>query len=176
VEYLFASHYEGPGFKSLGGYLCETRILLWVLSRYIGDPDVILITGFVALQWVLHKASRRQCVSRLDWLDQTALLSQFHTRCRSSFQLHNRQSRRLGGALRRACNLTSFSPCLTSPVDYPFASLQEGPGFKSLGGYLCETGILLLALSRYNLLLTTPLTYMFFASSLTFKSLIMWKT
>ncbi len=51
--------------------------------------------------------------------------------------------------LCRACNLTSFSSCLTSPVDYPFASCHEGPGFKSPGGYFCETGILLLALSRY---------------------------
>jgi hypothetical protein len=55
--------------------------------------------------------------------------------------------------LWRACNLTSFSPCLTGPVDYPFASRHKGPGFKSSGGYLCETGILLLALSRYSTLL-----------------------
>jgi hypothetical protein len=62
-----------------------------------------------------------------------------------------------GGALRRACNLTSFSPCLTSfspcltgLVDYLFASRHKGPRFKSPGGYLCETGILLLALSCYN--------------------------
>jgi hypothetical protein len=49
----------------------------------------------------------------------------------------------------RACNLTTFSPCLTGPVDYPFASGHKGPGFKSPGGYFCETGILLLAMSRY---------------------------
>ncbi len=49
----------------------------------------------------------------------------------------------------RACNLTSFSPCLTGPVDYPFASRHRGPGFKSPGRYLCETGILLLAMSCY---------------------------
>jgi hypothetical protein len=52
--------------------------------------------------------------------------------------------------LWRACNLTSFSPCLTDPVDYPFASCQKGPRFKSPGGYSCETRILLLALSRYS--------------------------
>jgi hypothetical protein len=51
--------------------------------------------------------------------------------------------------LWRACNLTSFSPCLTGLVDYPFASHHKGPRFKSLGGNLCETRILLLALSRY---------------------------
>ncbi len=51
----------------------------------------------------------------------------------------------------RACNLTAFAPYLTGPVDYPFASHHEGPRFKSPGGYgyLCETGILLLALSSY---------------------------
>jgi hypothetical protein len=31
-----------------------------------------------------------------------------------------------------------------------FASRHKGHRFKSPGGYLCETGILLLALSRYN--------------------------
>ncbi len=46
-----------------------------------------------------------------------------------------------GGALCRACNLTVFTACLTGPVDYPFASRHEVPGFKSPGGYLCETGI-----------------------------------
>ncbi len=55
-----------------------------------------------------------------------------------------------GGALRRACNLTSFSPCLTGPVDYLFASRHKGPRFKSPGGYLCETRILLLAKSCYS--------------------------
>ncbi len=52
-----------------------------------------------------------------------------------------------GGALWRACNLTSFSPCLTGPVDYLFSSCHKGLRFKSPQGYLCETGILLLALS-----------------------------
>jgi hypothetical protein len=52
--------------------------------------------------------------------------------------------------LWRACNLTTFRPCLTTGlVDYPFASRHKGPGFKTPGGYLCETGILLLALSCY---------------------------
>ncbi len=31
----------------------------------------------------------------------------------------------------------------------PFASRHKGPGFKTPGGDLCETGILLLALSCY---------------------------
>jgi hypothetical protein len=35
------SHHKRPGFKSPGGYLGETGILLLALSRYIGDPNVI---------------------------------------------------------------------------------------------------------------------------------------
>jgi hypothetical protein len=48
------------------------------------------------------------------------------------------------------CNLTAFIPCLTGLVDFLFASRHEGPRFNPQGGYLCETGILLLVLSRYN--------------------------
>ncbi len=51
--------------------------------------------------------------------------------------------------LWRACNLTSFTPCLTGPVGYQITSRHEGPGFQPPGGYLSETGILLLVLSRY---------------------------
>ncbi len=82
------------------------------------------------------RPSCRQC-DNPTW-SHTALLSRFHVRCRSPFQLHNRQSRLLGGggALWRACNLTSFSPCLTGPVDYPFASRHKGLGFKSPEGVL----------------------------------------
>jgi hypothetical protein len=81
----------------------------------------------------------------------TALLSRFHASCRSPFLLHNWQSGCWGGAPWRACNLISFSQCLTGPVDYLFASCYVRPGFKSSGGYLCETGILLIALSRNKL-------------------------
>ncbi len=49
----------------------------------------------------------------------------------------------------RSCGEPAISPCLTGPVDYPFASHHKGPGIKFPAGYLCETGILLLALSRY---------------------------
>jgi hypothetical protein len=47
VVHLFASHHEGPRFNPQGGYLCETGILLLVLSRYIGDPDMIDHCGLV---------------------------------------------------------------------------------------------------------------------------------
>ncbi len=38
---LFASHHKGHRFKSPGGYLCETGMLLLAMSHYIGDPDVV---------------------------------------------------------------------------------------------------------------------------------------
>ncbi len=43
VDYLFASRHKGPGFNSPGGTggTHVKWILLLVLSRYIGDPDVI---------------------------------------------------------------------------------------------------------------------------------------
>jgi hypothetical protein len=40
----------------------------------------------------------------------------------------------------RACNLTSFTPCLTGPVDYPFASHHEGPWFKPQGDTYVKPG------------------------------------
>ncbi len=104
----------------------------------------------------VRRASSRTITRPLCWQcdnptwSHTALLSRFHAHCRSPFRLHNRCSRLLGGALCRACNLTSFSPCLTGPVDYPFASRHKELGFKTPGGDLCEPGILLLALSHYT--------------------------
>jgi hypothetical protein len=49
----------------------------------------------------------------------------------------------------RACNLTSFSPCLTGPVDYLFASRHKGPRFKSPGGVLMWNRDSPISLSRY---------------------------
>jgi hypothetical protein len=40
----------------------------------------------------------------------------------------------------RACNLTAISPCLTGPVDYPFTSRNEGPGFKPQGDIYVKPG------------------------------------
>ncbi len=48
----------------------------------------------------------------------------------------------------RACNLTTFIHSSTGPVVHPFAS-RQGTWVQYLGGYLNETGILLLVLSRY---------------------------
>jgi hypothetical protein len=52
--------------------------------------------------------------------------------------------------LRRPCNLTPFSPCPIGLVDYLFASRHKKPGLKSPRGYLCRTGILVIAMSRYK--------------------------
>jgi hypothetical protein len=99
-----------------------------------------------ALSWTVTKLSCRQ-YDNPTW-SHTALLSQFHTRCRSSFQVHNRHSRLLGGALWRACNLTTFTPCLTGPVDYPFASCHEGPEFNPQGVAYVELRLSCLAFAK----------------------------
>ncbi len=49
VDYLFASRHKRPRFKSPGGDLWETGILLLAMSRYIDDPDVI--DNFCGLIW-----------------------------------------------------------------------------------------------------------------------------
>ncbi len=49
----------------------------------------------------------------------------------------------------RDCNLTAFIPHFTGPVVHPFDSLHMGPRVLIPREYSCETGILLLALSRY---------------------------
>jgi hypothetical protein len=42
-----------------------------------------------------------------------------------------------------------------------FASRHKGHRFKSPGGYLCETGILLLTLSRYRFVVKKSLHFIF---------------
>jgi hypothetical protein len=68
----------------------------------------------------ITRPSCRQC-DNPTW-SHTAFLSRFHACCRSPFRLHNWRSWLLG----RACNLTSFLPCLTGPVDYLFTSHHKG--------------------------------------------------
>jgi hypothetical protein len=138
-----------------GGYLCETRILLLALSRYIGDPDVIdqicgLVWGGLHPEPSLGPRANNVIIP----LDLTQLFCPGFTLTAGSPSGFTTDGVGCwGGALWRACNLTSFSPCLTSPVDYLFASHHKGPRFKSQGRYLYETRILLLALSA-----TIPLT------------------
>ncbi len=147
VDYLFASRHKGPRFKSPLGYLCETGILLLALSRYIGDPDVIdhhcgLVCGGPHSEPSLGLLTNNVMIP----LDLTQLSCPGFTLpagLPSGFTTDGVGC--WGGALWRACKITSFSPCLTGPVGYLFASLHKGPRFKSPGGYLYETGILLLA-------------------------------
>ncbi len=71
----------------------------------------------------------------------------FYALCRSSFRLQNRHSRLLGGSpvesLQSHCICTQYHWSSDPPVCFP----SWGTRFQSTGGYLCETGILLLALS-----------------------------
>ncbi len=136
------------GSKPLGG-LMLTGILLLALSRYIGDPNVIRSLPLLPFSRCLTGLCANNVKSRLD-LTQLFCPSFTLTAGPASDFTTDRVGCR-EGALWRACNLTTFTPCLTGPVDYPFASRHEGPGFK-LGGNLCETGILLLVLSRYRVL------------------------
>jgi hypothetical protein len=115
------------------------------------------ITGFVTLK-VLHWAPCQQCVSR-DRLDHTAFLSRFHARCRSPFWLHNRRSRLLGGSpvesLQSHMILTMSHSSSGLPVCFPPLGTQVQIPWVDL----CETGILLLALSRYDILVMYQYTY-----------------
>ncbi len=143
----------GTRVQPPGGYLCETGILPLLLSHYIGDPDVINHCGLV---WGgLHPEPSLGCCADnvIIPLDLTQLfcpgfmlaagpLSSFTTDMVSCW----------GGACGEpAISLHSHTVPLVQPVVNPFASRHEGPRFNPQGGYFCETGILLLALSRYNL-------------------------
>ncbi len=157
LDYPFASRHKGPGFKSPS--LCETGILLLAMSCYIGDPKVIdhfcgLVRGRLCPEPSLGPRADNEIIP----LDLTQLFCPGFTLAAgppSSFTTDGVGC--WGGALWRACNLTSFSSCLTGPVDYLFASYHKGPGFKSPGGYLCETGILPLAMSCYRLKFTVDI-------------------
>ncbi len=86
----------------------------------------------------ITRPSRRQC-DNPTW-SHTALLSQFHARCRSSFRLHNWHSRLMGGALWRACNVTAIIHSSSSLVVHPFASCYEGPRYNPQGGTYVKLG------------------------------------
>jgi hypothetical protein len=145
----------GSRIQSLGGYLCENRILLLALSHYIH--------WWPPSDWSLWPRLRRassQTVTRLScrqcdnptW-SHTALLSWFHALCRASFQFHNRHSRLLGGSpvesLQSHCRHTMSHWFSGLPVCF----LSWGTRIQSPGGYLCETRIRLLALSRYSVMI-----------------------
>ncbi len=143
---------QGTRVQIPWGYLCETRIPLLALSHYIGDHDVIDHCGLVRGRPRPEPSLGPRADNVITPLDLTQLSCPgflLTAGLPSGFTTDAVSCK--GGALWRACNLTSFSPCLTCSVDYLFASRHKGPRFKYPGGYLCETGNPLLALSRYNL-------------------------
>ncbi len=134
--------HEGPG-----GDLCEIGILLLALSRYI---SIVSLHWWPRRDWSLWPRLRRalsQSVTRPScWqceipLDLTQLFCpgfMLTAGLPSGFT-----SDIVGcwaGALCGACNLTAFIPCLTGPVDYPFASRHEGPEFNLQGGAYVKPG------------------------------------
>jgi hypothetical protein len=140
-----------PVMRDLGSipaeYLCETGILLLLHWRLWHDWSF----WSRLRQASFTRLSCRQC-DNPTW-SHTALLSWFHARCRSSFRPHNRHSRLMGGEPcgEPAISLHSY---LVSLVQWTTRFL---PVMRDLGsiprGYLCETGILLLALSCYSTLI-----------------------
>jgi hypothetical protein len=105
----------GTRVQSPGGYLCETGILLLALSRYMVTPTwcnhwfrcpSVGASFRLRTDNVKSQRLRRPSVGaslgfaptmcKPTW-SHTALLSWFHTVCRSSFRLHNWQSRLRGG-------------------------------------------------------------------------------
>jgi hypothetical protein len=143
----------GTRVQSPGGYLCETEILLLALPRYIGDPDVIDHCGLVWSRLHPESSLGPRVDNEIIPLDLTQLFC-------PGFTLAARPPSRFTtdivsywrGALWRACNLPAFIHSSTGPVVYPFASFPSwGTRVQSQGGYLCETGILLLALPCYNI-------------------------
>ncbi len=134
VDYPFASRHRGPGFKFPGGYLCETGILLLVLSSYKGEPDVIDHCGLIWDGPRPELSLGPHADNVIIPLDLTQLSCPGFTLAAglpSGFTTDGVGC--WGGAPWRACTLTSFSPYLTGPVDYPFASRHKGSGFKSPG-------------------------------------------
>ncbi len=119
----------GTRVQSLGGYLCETRIPLLALSRYIGDPDVIDHCGLV---WGrLHpEPSLGYCADNVIIpLDLTQLHCPGFTLAAGPPSVFTTNI--VGcwkGALWKACNLTAFIHSSTGPVVHPFDSRHEGLG------------------------------------------------
>ncbi len=78
-----------------------------------------------------------------------AFLSRFHACRRSSFQLHNRRSRLLGGSPVESLQSHSILTMSHWSSGLTLCFLSQGTWVQNPWGDLCETGILLLAMSRY---------------------------
>jgi hypothetical protein len=137
----------GTRVQSTGGYLCETGILLLALSRYIGDPDVIdhggLVWGGLRPEPSLGPPADNVIIP----LDLTQLFCLGFTLVAgppSSFTTD------IVGCWGEPCgepaiSLHSHTVPLVQWVNPLLPDIRD-PG-QSTGGYLCATGILLLALS-----------------------------
>jgi hypothetical protein len=152
----FASRHEGPGFNPQGGTCVKPGFSCWCC-----------LTTLVTLTWwslwpCLRQASSRtvtrpscQKCDNPTW-SHTALMRQFHACCRSSVWFHSRHSWLLGWSpvqsLQSHCTHTQSHWSSGSTLCFPSWGTQiQSPGG---GEYLCGTGIFLLALSHYNILLT----------------------
>ncbi len=113
-------------------------VLMWNRDSPV---SIVSLNWWPRLDWSLwphlRRASSRTVTRPLCWQcdnptwSHKVLLSQFHARCRSSFQIHNQHCQLLRGKPQwRACNLTAFTHSLTGPLGQPFASCHEGPRFN----------------------------------------------
>ncbi len=133
-------------------YLCETGILQLALSRYIGDPNVIDHCGLVWGRLCPEPSLGPRANNVIIPLDLTQLFCPgFTLAAGPPFGF-----------------TTDIVGCLGEPCGEPTISLHShhvslvqwttvcfpswGTRVQSPGGYLCETGILLLALSCYRML------------------------
>ncbi len=131
----------GTQVQSLGGYLCETGILLLALSRYIGDPDMIDHCGLVWAGLRPEPSLGCRADNVIVPLDLTQLFSPgFMLAAGPPSGFTTEIVGCCGGALWRACNLAAFMHSLTGPVDQPFASRHEGPRFYPQGGTYVKLG------------------------------------
>ncbi len=126
----------GTWVQSPGG------VLMWNRDSPV---SVVSLHWWPRCDWSLWPHLRRatsQTITRLSYRQcgnptwsHTAFLSQFHTRCRSSFWLHNWHSRLLEGSpvesLKSLCECSEIAThSLTGPVGQPYTSQHEGPGFN----------------------------------------------
>ncbi len=142
VDYLFASHYKGPRFKSPGG------VLMWNRDFPV---RIVSLYWWPRCDWSswprLRRASSRTITRPPCWQcdnptwSHTAFLSRFHARCRSPFRLHNWRSWLLGGSpvesLQSHFILTMTHWSSGLPVYFP---PQRNPGSNPQGGTYVKPG------------------------------------
>jgi hypothetical protein len=147
VVHLFASRHEGPGFNPQGG----TYVV--ALSRYIGDPDMIDHSGLIWGGRRPEPSLGRRADNVIILLDLTQLFCPGFTLAAGPPSGFTTDIVGCWGSpvesLQSHMILTMSHWSSGPPVCFP----SWGTRVQSPGGYLCETKILLLALSRYITLL-----------------------